>query len=358
MMSDTDPQEARYSLWGALIATGLTLYAIRADRRRRRMTPVQRAGNGRYGRHAEQPQQIPAAGWWSVLKRVLAGISRNNLSLMAAGIAFYSMFALTPAFTALVSLYGLMFDPGQVEQQVSAMEGMVPAEARNLIAEQLTTVVRDNRSRLGTSLVVSLTIALWSTNSGTIALMSALNVAYVEEEKRRFLTYWAHSLLLTAALVVFGILSLVLVAVIPVVIGVLPLGDFGKALMAWVRWPVLFLLSTIGLAVIYRYAPSRNEPRWSWVSWGAAAATMLWLLGSALFSAYVGTFATYNKTYGSLGAVVVLLMWFWLSAFAVLLGAKLNAEMELQTARDTTGRPAKPLGRRGAFVADRIARRS
>jgi membrane protein len=170
------------------------------------------------------------------------------------------------------------------------------------------------------------------------------------------LRYYMTSLILTAASVLFAIASLLLVAVIPAIVGLLPSGGFGKALVAWIRWPLLVVLSTIGLAVIYRYAPSRAEPRWSWVSWGAVAATFLWIAGSALFSLYVEYFASYNKTYGSLGAVVVLLMWFWLSAFATLLGAELNAEMELQTARDTTNGSAKPMGRRGAYVADTVAR--
>jgi membrane protein len=157
--------------------------------------------------------------------------------------------------------------------------------------------------------------------------------------------------------VLFGILSLILVAIIPAVVGLLPLGDFGKKLVDWIRWPVLTILFATGLSVVYRYAPSRNEPRWSWVSWGAVAATILWIIGSALFSLYVEKFATYNKTYGSLGAVVVLLMWLWLSAYAVLVGAELNAEMEHQTARDTTDPPKKPMGRRGAYVADTVAPR-
>jgi membrane protein len=211
------------------------------------------------------------------------------------------------------------------------MEGMVPAEARRLIADQLTHIVHGGNSKLGTGLVLSLAIGLWSANWGTSALMSALNVAYAEEERRSLLRYYASSLLLTGALIIFGIASLLLVAVIPAIIGLLPLGDFDKALVSWARWPVLIVLFSFGLAFIYRYAPCRREPRWHWVSWGALAATILWIGGSALFSLYVGAFASYDKTYGSLGAVAVLLMWLYLSAFAVLLGGKLNAETEHRT---------------------------
>ncbi len=340
---------------GAAIATALALYAIGADRRQRRLAPAQRAGNGAYGRHAEGPQQITAAGWWDILKRVFADISRDNVSLLAAGIAFYALLSLTPAFTALVALYGLVFDPAQVQGQVAAMESMVPEEARKLIADQLTSITQGSSSKLGIGLLVSLSIATWSAKSATTALMSALNVVYNEEEKRNMLTYYAEALGLTFGLVLFAIISLVLVAIIPAVVGLLPFGAFGQTAVAWLRWPVLVLLSTTGLAIIYRYAACRKEPRWEWVSSGAVAATLLWIVGSALFSLYVGQFASYNKTYGSLGAVVVLLMWLWLSSFAVLLGGELNAEMERQTARDTTDRPAKPLGQRGAYAADTVA---
>lgn len=349
-------QETRRPLLGAMIAAGLALYAGAAERRERRRTPAQRAGNGGYGRHADAPLDIPAAGWWDILKRVFASISGDNVSLMAAGLAFYAMLSLTPALTALIALYGLVFDPGQVKAQLDAMSGVIPPEAQKLIGDQLTAVVKGSQSKLSLGLAIALLIALWSANAGTTAMMAALNVAYGEKEKRGMLQYWLHSLVLTAALIVFGILSVVLVAVIPAVVAMLPFGGFAQTIVTWVRWPVLILLSAIGLAIIYRYAPSRNEPRWSWVSSGAVVATILWVVGSALFSLYVGKFASYNKTYGSLGAVVVLLMWFWVSAFAILLGAELNAEMEHQTARDTTDRPRKRMGQRRAYVADTVAR--
>lgn len=338
---------------GAAIAAGLTLYAIVADRRGRRPAAASRPDP--LGRRADEPHEIPPTGWWYILKRLAGDISRDNVSLMAAGVAFYGLLSLAPAFTALVALYGLVFDPSQVQAQVGAMEGMMPDEARQLIASQLTTIVQGSNSTLGVGFIVSLMIAIWSANSGTSALFMALNVAYAEPEKRGLLRYYAGTLALTGAAVIFGIVSLILVAIIPAVVGMLPFGAFGKIVIDWIRWPVLALLFAAALAVTYRYAPSRNEPRWSWVSTGAVLATALWIGGSVLFSLYVGKFATYNKTYGSLGAVVVLLMWFWLSAYAVLIGAELNAEMEHQTARDTTDRPKKPMGRRGAYVADTVA---
>jgi membrane protein len=345
------------SMLGAAIAAGLTLYAIAAKRRERALSVAERAGNHGHGRDADVPQDMPAAGWRDVLRRLMLDFGRDNLSLMAAGIAFYALLSFTPGLTALVALYGLVFDPTQVGTQVASLEGMIPEEARHVIAGQLTAIVQASSSKLGIGLIVSLALALWSANSATSALMSALNVVYGEQEKRSLFRYYANALALTFAFVLFGIVSLVLVAVVPAVIGLLPFGSYGKTIVDWSRWPLLIVLSAIGLAIVYRYAPSRNEPRWSWASPGAAAATALWLIASALFSIYVGTFATYNKTYGSLGAVVVLLLWLWLSALAVLLGAELNAELEHQTARDTTRRPRKPMGRRGAYVADTVAPR-
>ena len=205
-------------------------------------------------------------------------------------------------------------------------------------------------------LIVSVLIALWSARSGTSTMITVLNIAYKEPEKRNFIRLNAISFGLTFGTVVFAVVALGLIAVLPAVIDVLPVGGFGKTIASVARWPILILLVMATLAAIYRFAPSRDEPKWRWVSWGAAIATLLWILGSALFSIYVGKFASYDKSYGSLGAVVVLLMWLYLSAFVVLLGAELNAEIEHQTARDsTTGRP-QPMGQRGAKVADSIGK--
>jgi membrane protein len=347
------------SVLGAAIALALMLYGAAAERRRRRtgiVAEIAELETGARGRLADEPHQLGWAGTGDSLRRVFGNIGRDNISLMSAGVAFYGLLSLAPGFTALVALYGLAFDLSQVDRQVQGLEGLIPEEARQLIGAQLTTIVQGNSSSLGIGFLISLALALWSANSGTSALMSALNVAYAEREQRNILRYYGTAMVLTAAGVAFGILALLLVAIVPAILGLLPLGEAGRVLIDWVRWPLLVTFFTLGLAVLYRYAPSRREPRWSWVSPGAAAATILWVAGSVGFSLYVGEFATYNKTYGSLGAVVVLLMWFYVSAFAVLLGAELNAEMEHQTAKDTTDHPAKPLGRRGAYVADTIAR--
>ncbi len=307
------------------------------------------------GRKAERPQDIPPRGWQSILLRVKDRIARENISIIAAGVAFYSFLAIPSALTALVTLYGLLFNPADVERQVASLQGILPTDAANLITAQLKAVTAGKPTTLGVSLVISVLVAIWGARSAMSTLITALNVAYAEEEKRGFIRFQLASLGLTVAAIVFAVIALALIAVLPAVIGLLPLGDLGKTIAAVLRWPVLVVLITIGLAAIYRYAPSRREAKWRWVSWGAAVATVLWLAGSALFSVYVSQFASYNKTYGSLGAVVVLMMWLYLSAFALLLGAELNAEMEHQTERDTTTEPPKPMGRRGARMADTVA---
>lgn len=259
---------------------------------------------------------------------------------MAAGIAFYGILSLAPGFTAVVSWYGLAFDPAAVELHVEALAGIVPKQALDFIADELTSIVSTNHSRLGVGLVVSLAVALGTANSATSALMMALNIAFGEEEKRGIVGYYVCSLLLTAGLLLFGVLSLVLLAGMPATLDLLPVGVRERILMEWLRWPVLSVLASFAISVIYRYGPSRDTARWRWVSGGTVAATILWIAGSVLFSVYfrigvyIGRFPSYEETYGALGAVMVLLTWLWLSAFAVLLGGALDAEMALQALRD------------------------
>ncbi len=323
----------------------------------REKTPAMRQGEHQaHGHEADDPSDIPRRGWMQIAKRVGARISRDNLSIIAAGVAFYAFLAIPSALTALVALYGLAFDPQDVQRQIASLNGALPGEAVQLIGQQLQTMTSQPRSTLGIGLIVAVLVAIWGARSAMSTFVTALNVAYAEDEKRGFFRFQATAFALTAVAVVFAVLSIALVAVLPAAIDLLPFGEFGKTVASVIRWPVLLVLITIGLATIYRYAPSRNEPKWRWVSWGAAVATVLWIVGSALFSLYVGQFASYNKTYGSLGAVVVLMMWLYLSAFAVLLGAELNAELEHQTARDTTAGRPKPMGRRGAWAADTVTR--
>ena len=305
------------------------------------------------GRSADRPSEIPRRGWWDILKRVAGGISEKNLSLAAAGAAYYAFLAIPSALSALIALYGLAFNRADVEGQVAAMRGVMPGQAIQLVSTQLKTLTSHSAQALGIGFAISLLVAMWGVLWSTTSIMSALNMAYGEEEKRGFVRYYATAFALTAAAIAFAVVALALIAILPVVIGALPFGAFGKMIASIVRWPLLIVLVLAALAVLYRYAPSRAEPKWRWVSWGAAAATLLWIAGSALFSLYVGAFATYDRTYGSLGAVVVLIVWLYVSSYSVLIGAELNAEIEHQTGRDSTTGPAKPVDRRGADTPGR-----
>jgi membrane protein len=329
--------------------------APRVGRRQRtgRTDPATVNQPGR-GRDAEAPGEIPARGWKDILLRVWDRLSRDNISIIAAGVAFYALTSIPPGLAAFISIYGLVFDPATVQSQVDSLSVVLPHEALGIISDQLKAIVEKPPTKLGLSLLISLALALWSTRAGMATMMTALNVAYEEDEKRSFVRFLLVSIGLTICAVLFGVVTLALVAVLPAIIDLLPLGPAGKTISSIVRWPVLVVIVMIGLAALYRFAPSRDEPRWRWVSWGAVIATMLWIAASALFSLYVARFGAYDKTYGSLGAIVVLLMWLYLSAYIMLAGAELNAEMEHQTARDTTVGPREPMGSRGAEVADTV----
>lgn len=308
------------------------------------------------GREARTPREIPARGWKDILWRVKDEIKEDKLSIIAAGVAFYGLLAIFPGLVALVGLYGLAFDPQQVEQQVSALSGVMPQEAQKILMGQLHDLVTTSSATLSIGAIGGLVLALWSASAGVRTMMEALNVTYDEEETRGFIRFYGTALLLTLGAVAGIVVAIAIVIALPIVINFLGLGGLLGHLIAYARWPILAILALAALAVLYRYGPSRDEPRWQWVSWGAVIATVIWLIGSALFSLYVTSFGNYNQTYGSAGAVVIMLMWFLLSAYAVLIGAEFNAEMERQTKKDTTTGPEKPMGSRRAYAADTLGK--
>lgn len=308
-----------------------------------------------HGRHADRPSEIPKQGWIDILKRMRDNIGKYELSVVSAGVAFNEFFALFPALAAGISLYGLIADPATVERQMAVLGGFLPGDVQRLVGEQLHSLASSSEGSLGLSLVIALVVALWGATRGIKGMMSGLNIVYGEDEKRGFVKYNSVALGLTFAAIVFGMVALALVAALPPLLDLLPAGDTVKSLLSALRWPLLAIFMLIGLAVTYRYGPSRDAPRWRWVSWGAVLAAVLWLLGSGLFSLYAARFGNFNETYGSMAAVAVTLLWFQLTSFVVLLGALLDAEMEHQTARDTTKGPEKPMGQRGAKVADSVA---
>jgi membrane protein len=231
---------------------------------------------------------------------------------------------------------------------------VAPGGAIDVLREEMTRLASQGGTKLGVSFIVSLAISLWTANSGVKAIFDALNIVYGEEEKRSFLKLNAVTLFVTLGIVVFILLTLAAVVAIPVALTYIPLPGVTALIVKIGRWPILFALVTLALAVIYKYGPSRTEPRWRWITWGSVTAAVVWLAASALFSWYVASFGSYNKTYGSLGAIIGFMTWIWISIIVVLVGAKLNAEMEHQTVREsTTGQP-KPLGGRGARMADTV----
>ena len=313
-----------------------------------------RAAQPGRGRRADAPHRIPPRGWLDILWRVKEEMATDHLSVLAAGVGFYSLLAIFPALAAAVSIYGLIADPHDVERQATLAIGLIPEESRAIITDQLSRITSQPRGSLGFGVIFSLLFALWSSSAAMQTLMTGLNVVYGEAEQRGVVKFYATALALTLGGIVGALMSLSLVAALPAAIKFVGLPHQLETVILLARWPLLGLAVMVALAVLYRFGPSRETPRWQWVSWGSAAATVLWLIGSILFSWYVSSFSSYNETYGTLGAVVILLMWFYLSAYVVLLGAELNAEMEHQTARDTTERRGAPLGARGAYVADTV----
>jgi membrane protein len=311
------------------------------------------AQNGR-GRKADAPHEIPARGWWDILWRVKDEMSKDNLSVLAAGVGFYSLLAIFPALAAAVSIYGLVFDPHGVEQQISMVIGLIPEEAGKIITDQLSAITSQPRQSLGFGVLFTLLFALWSASAAIQTLMTGLNVVYDEPERRGYISFHAMALLLTVGGIVFGLVALSLIAALPAALKFVGLPRQIETTLLLARWPLLAIAVMFALAVLYRFGPSREKPRWIWVSWGAALATVLWLAASILFSFYVSNFASYNQTYGALGAVVILLMWFYLTGYVILMGGELNAEMEHQTAKDTTEKRGAPLGRRDAQMADTV----
>ncbi len=310
--------------------------------------------NSSRGREAEKPQQFNKAGWRDILLRVKNRLGEDNINIIAAGVAFFAFLAIFPAIAALISIYGLIIDPQQVQQQLQSLTQILPSGAQQLIEQQLRSLVSRSSGALGWSLLFSILLALWSANAGTKALFRGLNIAYNETRNRGLIKENAVSLLFTLYLILVVIVSMVLIVAFPVAVVNLGLPGWAQTLIGFLRWVFLLFIILFTLAAMYRFGPVRENPKWRWVSWGATLATVLWLVGSWLFSIYVSNFSNYSNTYGSLAAVVILLFWFLLSSFIILLGALINAEMESQTAKDTTTGPRKPMGKRGANPADNL----
>jgi membrane protein len=283
-----------------------------------------------------------AGRWKDLFLRVYNGISEDRIFANAAGVTFYSLLALFPGIAALVSIYGLFADPSTIVGHLDTMSGFAPGGAIDVLREQLTRLAAEGKRTLGVGFLVGLVISLWSANSGIKALFDGLNAVYEETEKRSFIKLNAVTLSFTIGTTGFLLIALACVVALPVILNYFPASGLTGLLLRIARWPILLVLVAFGLTSIYRFGPSRSEPRWQSITWGSAFAAILWLVASALFSWYAANFGNFNKTYGSLGAIIGFMTWMWLSIIVVLMGAKLNAELEHQTTRaaemaDTSG---------------------
>ena len=308
------------------------------------------------GRDAASPFEIPFAGWKDIAWRTYQQIEEDRLLAIAGGVVFFGLLAIFPALAAFVSLYGLFADTATISKHIDLAAGILPAATLDIFREQIGRIVASANTTLGFAFILGLGLALWSANAGMKAVIDALNVIYDEKEKRGFVTLTLVALAFTIGVIVFMLLAIAGVIVLPIVLNTIGLGAFSETLMRISRWPALLVVIVIGLAVLYRYGPSRVEARWQWLSVGSILAAVIWLVASILLSWYLEKFADYNATYGSLGAGIGLMMWMWVSAIAILLGAEINAEIEHQTARDSTVGREKPLGARGAAMADTVGK--
>lgn len=362
--SATTSGEGRLALWVTALTAALIAVGFR---------PARFAGNGAgaahtkahaeakgameadRGRLAASPSEIPARGWKDILVRVYEKVQENRVVTIAAGVTFYCVLAIFPAIAALVSLYGLFADPTTIASHLDSMSGVLPGGGVQIIGDELKRLTAQ-RSALGIATIVGLAIALWSANAGMKSLFDALNLVYEEPEKRGFIKLNAVSLAFTAGTIIFVLLALGAMVVLPPALDHLGIGGTVDTAVRILRWPAMLIVVALWLAALYRLGPSRRQPKWRWITPGSALAAVLWLVVSLLFAWYAGHFGSYDKTYGSLGAAVGFMVWLWLSIIVVLLGAEIDAETEHQTVHDTTEGGQKPLGRRGARMADTIGR--
>ena len=306
-----------------------------------------------HGRQADVPQQIPPRGWLDIAKRTGKEVKQDQVPLLSAGVAYYTLLSLFPAAIAAVSIYGLVANPDTVRDQIDKLTEMLSPSTADLVGEQIKQVTSGAGGALGLATVIGILTALWSASSGMKALITGVNLAYDETETRKFVKLRGLALLLTlGAMVLMGI-------ALATIVGYPPIADNLPTVLRWlvaiIRFLILGGLLVVALAVVYRFAPDRDQPKWAWVSAGSLIATLLWVLATIGFAIYATFFGNYNKTYGALAGVIILMFWLFISAFVVLVGAELNTEMELQTAKDTTKGPEQPMGERGGHAADHVA---
>lgn len=291
--------------------------------------------------------------YWVSLKAAIVDIQEKNVALIAAGVAFYGMLSLFPALAALVTILSLISDPVVVIAQLNEMRGLLPDDVYKIINEQVVTLVTTSTGKLGWTGAISVLAALWSARAGVGAMMIGLNGVY-NERNRNAARHYFSAMMLTLSLIFVGIVALVSVVVAPIVLSFLPLGVFGYFMAEIIRWSIAITVLLAGVGVLYRFGPNRRAARIGWLTFGAMFAVLSWAVVSIGFSYYVANFGNYNQVYGSIGAVIAMLIWLWISSFLVLMGASWNAQVELRTAPDSTVGRDRPPGERGAYVADNL----
>ena len=316
--------------------------------------PLSAADEPARGRGAATPHHIPFRGWLDVAWRTVEAVINDRLLSVAAGVAFFTLLATFPAIAALVSLYGLFADTATISQHLETLSFFLPPAGVEIVGDQAARVAAKSGSTLGLTFIVSLLVALWSANAAMKAMFEALGVVYGEREKRSIVAFNLQTLMFTLGAIVLTSLAVGSLVVLPLVLGTFGVATTAERTLQIVRWPVLLVILLAALSLLYRYGPSRREARWRWITIGSVVAALGWVATSAAFSWYLSSLANFTETYGSLATVIAFMIWLWLSVFVVLFGGEVNAEAERQTARDTTTGPEKPLGRRGAVVADTI----
>ena len=372
------PKRPDVPFWLSVAATALLMFVAPQPRARERRPPwkgavgkeqpfgepqsaeepheleLRRARERDRGRQATHPLQIPWRGWYDILWRTYREMNSDRVLSIAGGVAFFVLLAIFPAITALVSAYGLFFNGSTIANNLSLLNDVVPENVLSIVHEQAARIASNSGGTLSIGFIAGILVSLWSAMGGAKAMIDALNVIYEQKEGRNLIKLNLVALVFTLAGFAAFLLAMAVIVVLPLVLSPIGLGSLTETLTRLARWPVLLVVLLIGLAVLYRYGPDRRAARWQWVTIGSVFAAVTWIVASFLFSWYLTSFANYNATYGSLGAVVGLMIWLWFSTIVVLLGAELNAEIEHQTARNSTIGAEKPLGARGAVMADTV----
>lgn len=308
-----------------------------------------------HSHNAEKPSDFSKKAWIDIGKRVIEQIKRDHVQITAAGVAFYFFLALFPTIVAAISLYSLVLDPTQISEDMAKLQSFLPPETFSIFKEIMNPLLSESSQTLGWSFALSILFSIWSANKGTSAIFEGINISYNEMDDRGFIRKKALTLAFTFGGIIVGIISIAAVIAFPSLIDRLQLTQTITTILNYGRWLLMAIILIFSLGILYKFAPDRDRPKFLWVSWGAGVVTILWLAGSLLFSWYVSNFGSFSNTYGSFAAVIILLLWLFLTAFIILIGAEINAEMEHQTVKDTTVGKNNPMGERGAWHADHVA---